>query len=730
MKWHPQVYPSLLEGNYPAVAQFYEQAIESEPEEVTHYWHLGLAYLLQQQEEEAQTTWLVAMSQGTPEEIEQWTEELVQILDTEAQRQEALSQDELSWLIRGHIREIDPTLINNLLHLIELEIRLNCFAPEHLSDWQVIEFLQHSPLGTVDVELLLQVLAKLLEFPYRQTVAFTEASLPHVGDEPQAFIRTVMTVATQMAYDRQRPTYAADLTQICLKLQPQNLDLLKDLYCFYVITKRYEEALEIGNRFYESCNTISLKVFGSYLLIKLYLVRGAWLEIGAILERYKAQLKAMLEESPNGLNPLLRDSFLLLTQPLIYLEDNPAQNRPWQNQLSQLFQEHLATWLPIAESERSLTSPIINISKRLKIGYIGHTLRTHSVGWLSRWLFYYHDRETYQVTLYLVNQIEDELTEKWFRPNADVVRSFERDPQDIAAQIQRDRIDILIDLDSTTHNITCQVMALKPAPVQVSWLGFDASGLPAIDYYIADPYVLPENAQDYYQEKIWRLPYTYLAVDGFEVGVPTLRRDQLDIPQQAVVYFSVQSGLKRHPATIRLQMKILQAIPKSYLLIKGPGDDEKIQQLFTHIAAEEGVNPDRLRFLAQDADEATHRANLAIADVVLDTYPYNGATTTLEVLWMGIPLVTRVGEQFAARNSYTFMLNAGLTEGIAWTDEEYVEWGIRLGKEEALRQQIHGNLRASRKTSPLWNARQFTQEMEKAYQQMWANYSSSRLDAM
>ncbi len=120
-----------------------------------------------------------------------------------------------------------------------------------------------------------------------------------------------------------------------------------------------------------------------------------------------------------------------------------------------------------------------------------------------------------------------------------------------------------------------------------------------------------------------------------------------------------------------------------------------------------------------------HRANLEIADVVLDTYPYNGATTTLETLWMGIPLVTKVGQQFAARNSYTFMMNVGVTEGIAWTDEEYVDWGVRLGRDPALRQQISWKLRQSRQTSPLWNGQQFTREMEKAFRQMWQKYIES-----
>jgi predicted O-linked N-acetylglucosamine transferase (SPINDLY family) len=169
-------------------------------------------------------------------------------------------------------------------------------------------------------------------------------------------------------------------------------------------------------------------------------------------------------------------------------------------------------------------------------------------------------------------------------------------------------------------------------------------------------------------------------------------------------------------------MKIIKEVPNSYFLIKGGAIEKSIKNLFTQIAEELGVDSDRLRFLPAVPSEAVHRANLGIADVVLDTYPYNGATTTLETLWMGIPLVTRVGEQFAARNSYTMMMNAGITEGIAWTDDEYIEWGVRLGKDAALRQQISWKLWQSRQTSPLWNAKQFTREMENAYKQMWERY--------
>ena len=166
----------------------------------------------------------------------------------------------------------------------------------------------------------------------------------------------------------------------------------------------------------------------------------------------------------------------------------------------------------------------------------------------------------------------------------------------------------------------------------------------------------------------------------------------------------------------------MKNVPNSYLLIKGLAQEEAIQNFFNKIADEEGVDTNNLRFIPMVPSEAIHRANLGIADIVLDTYPYNGATTTLETLWMGIPLVTKVGEQFAARNSYTMMINAGINEGISWTDEEYIEWGVRLGKDEMLRQKISWQLQKSRKTAPLWNSKQFTSEMEKAYEEMWQIY--------
>jgi predicted O-linked N-acetylglucosamine transferase (SPINDLY family) len=724
--WKEPAYEYLLKQDYLAVADYYEKTLETEPENYNYYWYLGLAYLLQEQEEEAQSTWLFAITQGIEEEADELIQELVEILSTEAQRQESLGDYQKSWLIRGHLREIASNLINNLLKLIQLEISLKIFTPEKLNDWGVIELLQQSSKNSVDSDLLLEVLKKVLEFSTAETVAFAEASLAHLPSS-EIFIETVVPMVLRLPEERDNLFLAADILKLCLELQPDNLELFKKQLYFYTQLQNYQQVLEIARRYYENCDTLQKKVFVNYYILYTLIVSGDWQEVELVAQRHRELLQKIIQRQP-VIEPVITSCLASLAVPLPYLQDNLVENRWLQNQVSLLFQKNFCNQTSTStqkfDSNIKTSSFLIKQKKQLKIGYIAHTLRKHSVGWLARWLFHYHNREEFQIVIYLGSELEDEITEIWYKQKVDLFRNFQEDVEVIAQQIREDEIDILVDLDSLTRNITCQIMALKPSPVQVTWLGFDASGLPTIDYFIADPYVLPENAQAHYTEKLWRLPNTYLAVDGFEIGIPTLCRDDLGIPDDAVIYLSSHGGYKRHPAAIRLQMQIIKEVANSYLLIKGVGDEKSVKQLFSQLAEEEGVDLERLKFLPRDLDEYTHRANLQIADIALDAYPYNGATTTLEILWVGIPLVTRVGEQFAARNSYTFLRNVGVEEGIAWTDEEYIEWGVRLGKDKTLRREINLKLKAAKQTSPLWNAQQFTHDLEQSYQKMWINYCS------
>jgi predicted O-linked N-acetylglucosamine transferase (SPINDLY family) len=711
----------LEQGNYQQTVELLEQCIEANEENVNYYWYLGLAYLLQGQEENAQTTWLLVMSQGDDEDVLQWTQALLSILETEAQRQEQIENLKLSWLIRGHIREIEPGLINNLLHLINLEIQLKYYEPDHLEDWQIVDYLNNNSIEAVDLQLLLKILPDILEFPFIINIAFLYESLKYITDI-DSLVEILKSKAIDMAYDRHLPIYAVELTKVCLFLNPNHLELINQLYLFSALAQDHVQRLISAKNYLNQAKTSDFQAFGYFRVIESLITSGEWLKAEQIMPEYINSLQKFINLKTESISPTLRVSVQCLANPLLYLQDNPSVNHFFQNKLSHLFQSYFPDYSFSSNLNINLDS---QDKKILNIGYIAHTLKRHSVGWLSRWLIYYHNRNNFKIHLYLINQQEDEITQIWFREKVDAIYNFPHVPQEIATQIRNNKIDILIDLDSISHAITFQVLALKPAPIQITWLGFDASGLPAIDYFIADPYVLPDNAQDYYQETLWRLPQTYLSVDGFEVAVPTLKREDLSISNDAIIYLTVQTGEKRHPNMIRLQMQIIQSVPNSYLLIKGKGDQETIQHLFTTIAEEYQIDFDRLRFLETTPSEEIHRANLSIADIVLDTYPYNGATTTLETLWMEIPLVTKVGQQFAARNSYTFMINAGLTEGIAWTDEEYINWGIKLGTDEQLRQQISWKLRQSKKISPLWNAKEFTIEMEKAYQQMWQKYLDS-----
>ncbi|QLE44138.1 tetratricopeptide repeat protein [Nostoc sp. C052] len=728
--WQNQAEQYLIQEKYSEAAHLYEQAIEIEPNAISYYWHLGLLLLLQGQEAEAQMTWMLPMTEADEEKLAIWTNELFQVLQIEAERRETLAEYSVAWLIRQHIREINPSNINNLLQILLLSIKLEKLEEiDDLNEWGLIESLNDKENVEINAELLIQFLKEILNSVPLHSINLNliEASLPYFSDAHQCFC-ILLPVAIQLGHTLRQPLLAASVLKLHLQLEPDNVEILRHLATFYQDARNYSQGIETAKLCYSLSEGLADKIFALHLMLRgLMSAGGYWQEICTTCQELETVYKQFIEAQPI----LLEEGRILrLLTPAFaipHIKDAPSEFRVIHNKIAEIFNNDIQI---LAQSqEKNYNHKFINKqyltphANKLKVGYISYALRNHSVGWLARWLFEHHDRDKFDIHTYFVNyKLVDDFLRDWYLQKAGNAHKLGINGLEIADQIYQDEIDILIDLDSITLDITSEVMALKPAPIQVTWLGWDASGIPAIDYFIADPYVLPDDAQNYYTEKIWRLPQTYIAVDGFEVGVPTLRRDDLDIPMDAVVYLSAQRGYKRHPETTKWQMQIIRQVPNSYFLIKGPAEEETIKRFFYQIAEEEGVDCSRLRFLPQVYLESVHRANLGIADIVLDTFPYNGATTTLETLWMGIPLVTRVGQQFAARNSYTMMMNAGITEGIAWTDEEYIEWGVRLGKDEALRQQVVLKLKASRQTAPLWNGKQFTREMEKAYQQMWQKY--------
>lgn len=733
-QWHPEAYQYLQQKDYAQAINIYEIAIAHEPEVITYYFYLGLLQLLQGQEAEAQFTWMTCISEDVAiAQIDAWTSELVAILSAEVLRQKADGNFEPAWLVSQHLHEIAQDDIDNSLVLIWLSIQLQNLDDENSILLEVIELLTAYNNSEISIdfnlELLWKALFSLLEYdPYPLLIEFTEACLPFVK-EHNAFIYGFIKASIKLAYYQHREDLAISLLEICRRLSPNHLEVLEHLCRIYLKIGGHTQGLETARLYSNLAEKPIDKLFANTLLLKTLLEKGNhWEEALSIFAQQKLLILSLIAENPTIESQSTLNRLYITNYFAPYIEDMPSIYRPLQNQIAQLCQANVRVNLEAQMQkfrQRSRSG-----SQKLRIGYISRCMATHSVGWLGRWLIVHHDRAQFEIYGYFLayRQYPDQL-QSWYESQMDHVYRAGLDGSEeceaIAKKIDEDGIDILVDLDSTSFDITCGVLAFKPAPIQVSWLGCDASGIPTVDYFIADNHVLPESAQDYYAEKIWRLPQTYIAVDGFEIGVPTLSRDRLDIPADAVVYLSAQTAFKRHPKTVRLQMQIIKSVPNSYFLIKGFGDQDAIQDFFVQIAIAEGVEPHRLRFLPMVDIESLHRANLGIADIVLDTYPYNGATTTLETLWMGIPIVTKVGTQFTSRNSYTMMVNAGIFEGIAWSDQEYVNWGIRLGTDENLRKQVFWKLKESRKTAPLWNAEQFTKDMESAYKQMWETYTQA-----
>ena len=683
----------------------------------SNYWWLGISYALANNLAEADATWFVPLANAADEATAaQLADDLGNTLLIAAQQQTELRNYRGALILREYFQQLNGTHLENILQLVLLTDCCTQLHPEQILEWQLAEAIAEAT--EINQPLLAAAFSKMLGVICDDNITQVLNCLQY-SDRADELLSMLLVRAFGAGFP-----FLIDqgitVTEYSLELFPQHLGLMHFLSVTYPRVNRYADSAKMAQRYYEGCVLDTEKVRGYYLWIRALLEASDFEQAATIMPAYRELVDRILQNPPLDMDLEHCKSIISSIGIFPYLQDSPATNHDYQNRAGQLYQACLKLELAGTKNPRPAKPKHPKKPGVLRIGYIGSTLRSHSVGWLSRWLWQYHDHEKFEIFTYNINTSEhNSFNAEWFASKSTVNYYLNNNSAEIAALIQQDQVDILVEVDSITSSITYEVMARRAAPVQVTWLGWDASGCPEIDYYIADPQVLPADAQAYYSEKIWRLPETYLAVDGFEVGTATLSRSSLNIPSDAVIYFSGQKGYKLNAANILAQMQIVQQVPNSYLLVKTRMDEDTALRLYRSLAAEAGLDWSRMRFLGEDPDEMTHRANLQIADVVLDTFPYNGATTTLETLWLGIPLVTTKGEQFAARNSYAFMTCAGITEGIGESIAEYIEWGVKLGVDQTLRTQVANKLLAARWTSPLWNAHDFTREMEKTYQQMW-----------
>lgn len=293
--------------------------------------------------------------------------------------------------------------------------------------------------------------------------------------------------------------------------------------------------------------------------------------------------------------------------------------------------------------------------------------------------------------------------------------------ENLARQIRGDSIDILIDLSGHTAYNRLPLFAWKPAPIQVTWLGYLATtGVAAMDYLIADPWTLPETEERYFTEKIWRLPETYLCFtppDADEKVAP------LPALSNGYITFGCFNNLiKMNDAVVALWARVLSAVPDSRLSLKSKQlAQASVRQGIAERFAAHGIGADRL-ILNGLAPQGEYLASFHHVDIALDPFPYPGITTSIENLWMGVPVLTLAGESFLSRQGIGMLMNAGMPDWIAADADEYVSRAVSHSGNLQRLASLRGGLREQLLASPLFDAPRFARHFEAALRGMWQKW--------
>ena len=361
-------------------------------------------------------------------------------------------------------------------------------------------------------------------------------------------------------------------------------------------------------------------------------------------------------------------------------------------------------------------------SKRpLRIGYLSPDFRTHPVAFFFESLLDGHDSGAVEVYGYGDVACPDETTER-MQPKFKRYHSIQGlDDQTVVRQIERDGIDILVDLAGHTGGHRLGVFAWKPAPIQVTYCGYpDTTGMTQIDYRLVDALSTPLALQRYHTETLVHLPETFLCYRPSELAPPVTAPPRED---RGYVTFGVFNNTSKvNDPLIRTWAELLRSIPASKLLFKSrAGDDERVCARFLEKFKAQGIPPARIQFAGQVALVAYYR-QLAQVDIVLDTFPYHGTTTTCDALWMGVPVLTRLGLHHASRVGLSLLSQVGMDFCVARTEQEYIDKAGAIARDKVSLAKIRRTLRARMEASPLCRPRRFAAHVEAAYREMWSTY--------
>jgi protein O-GlcNAc transferase len=360
--------------------------------------------------------------------------------------------------------------------------------------------------------------------------------------------------------------------------------------------------------------------------------------------------------------------------------------------------------------------------RRLRVGYVSPDLCEHSVSYFFEPILLNHNRDSIEVTCYSASSQSDATTAR-LRSLADRWRDIAGlDDRRVVDMVRRDEIDVLVDLAGHTGENRLPVFAHRPAPVQVTYLGYpDTTGLPAIGYRLCDGVTDPEEAPTYCTEELVRLPGCFLC---YRPPVAAPRVADPPVARHGYVTFGSFNNLaKISDDVVATWAALLLSVPDARLVLKSAFlADAKTGERYLDLFAERGIHCDRIELFGRAPTIREHLAMYEHVDVALDTFPYNGTTTTCESLWMGVPVITLAGQRHAGRVGKSLLTAVGLETFAVDTWQEYIRTAVRLATAHAELATLRRTLRERVETSVLCDGSRFAGLVEGAYRAMWCRW--------
>ena len=437
-----------------------------------------------------------------------------------------------------------------------------------------------------------------------------------------------------------------------------------------------------------------------------------WEKAGSVIERFK---KAEMDPEARDVLAGSFMEFCAITD--LSLDEISEQHKIW----GRLTEQNI---MPFEHNMWKSRHPMTG---KIRIGYSSPDLREHSVGYLIKDIIASHNRAEFEIYCYANFDPKDMDSFSQEIINSSNMFKYVKHLSDkkMAEEIYNDEIDILVDLSGYTAGHRLRAFAYKPAPIQITYLGYpNTTGLSRMDYRTTDRFAESGEEYDYrYSEKLIRLTNCFLSFNGFGDVVPA----QIKGHRRGGIIFGCFNNIQKlTPKAVELWSKILKEVDGSELHLKAKQlNTGFIWDNIVREFAKHGIPEERVKCLGYTATREEHLRLYNSIDISLDTFPYNGTVTTLEALWMNIPVITLVGESHAQRVSYSILKNLNLDQLIAFTGEEYVSKSTELAENPETIRELKTKMRKNLLASSICNPKVITREMELNFKRIWMEYQET-----